>query len=168
RFVAPVLALGLMGAASIPFPQLLANGRDLADLAFTGQVAPLLLLALLLLRPAATLLFLTRRTPGGVFTPSLALGRVPGGALRAAGWRPRICVVAALARGAARIVRRAWRRGCRGRHHPGTGLDRRPPGRADRTWPVVHSAPALGGDDRHAHGAPHRRALDLRRAAHRR
>ena len=84
RFIAPVLALGLLGAASIPFPQLLGNGRDVAELAFTGQVAPLLLLALLLLRPAATLLCLTSGTPGGLFTPSLALGALLGGVLGSA------------------------------------------------------------------------------------
>jgi chloride channel protein, CIC family len=84
RFVAPVLALGLLGAVSIPFPQLLGNGRDVAELAFTGQVAPLLLLVLLLLRPAATLLCLTSGTPGGLFTPSLALGALLGGVLGAA------------------------------------------------------------------------------------
>ena len=84
RFIAPVLALGLLGAASIPFPQLLGNGRDVAELAFTGQVAPLLLIALLLLKPAATLLCLTSGTPGGLFTPSLALGALLGGVLGSA------------------------------------------------------------------------------------
>jgi H+/Cl- antiporter ClcA len=78
---APVLALGLLGAVSIPFPQLLGNGRDVAELAFTGQMTPLLLLALLLLKPAATLLCLGSGAPGGLFTPSLALGALLGGVL---------------------------------------------------------------------------------------
>src|SRR5262249_57451025 len=60
------------------------NGRDVADPAFTGQVAPMLLLALLLLKPAATLLCLTSGTPGGLFTPSLALGALLGGVLGSA------------------------------------------------------------------------------------
>ena len=77
----PVLALGLLGAVSIPFPQLLGNGRDVADLAFTGQVAPFLLLVLLVLKPAASLLCLGSGTPGGLFTPSLALGALLGGVL---------------------------------------------------------------------------------------
>ena len=81
RVASPVLALGLLGAVSIVFPQLLGNGRDVAELAFTGQVAPLLLLALLLLKPAASLLCLGSGTPGGLFTPSLALGALLGGAL---------------------------------------------------------------------------------------
>lgn len=81
RLVAPVLALTLLGVVSILFPQLLGNGRDVAQLAFTGQVAPLLLLALLLLKPAATLLCLGSGAPGGLFTPSLALGALLGGLL---------------------------------------------------------------------------------------
>jgi CIC family chloride channel protein len=81
RVAAPILALGLLGAVSIAFPQLLGNGRDVAELAFTGQVTPLLLLALLLLKPAASLLCLVSGTPGGLFTPSLALGALLGGVL---------------------------------------------------------------------------------------
>jgi chloride channel protein, CIC family len=81
RVAAPVVALGLLGAVSIAFPQLLGNGRDVAELAFTGQVAPLLLLALLFLKPAASLLCLGSGAPGGLFTPSLALGALLGGAL---------------------------------------------------------------------------------------
>ncbi len=52
----------------------LGNGRDVAQLAFTGQVAPLLLMALLVLKPAATMLCLGSGAPGGLFTPSLASG----------------------------------------------------------------------------------------------
>jgi len=81
RLVAPVLALSLLGAISIPFPQLLGNGRDLAQLAFTGQLAAPLLLALLLLKSAATLLCLGAGAPGGLFTPSLTIGALLGGLL---------------------------------------------------------------------------------------
>jgi H+/Cl- antiporter ClcA len=81
RVAAPVLALVVLGAASIVFPQLLGNGRDIAALAFAGQVTPLLLLVLLPLRPAATLLCLSSGVPGGLFTPSLALGALLGGVL---------------------------------------------------------------------------------------
>jgi chloride channel protein, CIC family len=87
RMVMPVLALGLLGAVSIPFPQILGNGKDIAQLAFAGQVAPALLLALLLLKPAATVLCLGSGAPGGLFTPSLALGALFGGLLgQAWGW----------------------------------------------------------------------------------
>jgi H+/Cl- antiporter ClcA len=81
RLVAPAMALTLLGAMSIPFPQLLGNGRDITQLAFRGQVAPLLLLALVVLKPAATLLCLASGTPGGLFTPSLATGALLGAAL---------------------------------------------------------------------------------------
>jgi H+/Cl- antiporter ClcA len=81
RVVAPVVVLGLLGAASIPFPQLLGNGRDVAELAFTGQLGALLLAVLWLLRPAATVLCLGSGAPGGLFTPSLTFGAMLGGVL---------------------------------------------------------------------------------------
>ena len=81
RLLAPIVALAILGAASIPFPQLLGNGRDVAELALTGQLAPFLLLVLVVLRPAATLLCLGSGAPGGLFTPSLALGALLGGVL---------------------------------------------------------------------------------------
>ena len=81
RVPAPVLALGLLGLTSIWFPQLLGNGKDVSALAFTGSVAPLLLLALVLLQPVATVLCLRGGAPGGLFTPSLTLGALLGGAL---------------------------------------------------------------------------------------
>ena len=81
RMVAPMLALTLLGIASIKFPQLLGNGRDVAELAFTGRIAPPLLLMLAMLKPAAILLLLGSGTPGGLFTPSLAFGALLGGVL---------------------------------------------------------------------------------------
>jgi H+/Cl- antiporter ClcA len=81
RVVAPVLALGLLGVVSIRFPQLLGNGKDIADLAFRDDIATPLLLALLLLKPAATVLCLGSGAPGGLFTPSLALGALLGDVL---------------------------------------------------------------------------------------
>jgi CIC family chloride channel protein len=44
RLTAPLLVLGLLGAVSIWFPQLLGNGKDISQLAFTNHVAPALLL----------------------------------------------------------------------------------------------------------------------------
>src|ERR1700733_13507304 len=38
RVVVPVLALALLGTVSIPFPQLLGNGKDIAQLVFADQV----------------------------------------------------------------------------------------------------------------------------------
>jgi CIC family chloride channel protein len=81
RLVAPVLALGVLGLVSILFPQLLGNGKDIAQLAFTDQIPFALLLALLFLKPAVTVLCLGSGVPGGLFTPSLALGALLGAAL---------------------------------------------------------------------------------------
>jgi CIC family chloride channel protein len=81
RYLAPVVVLGMLGAVSIPFPQLLGNGRDVAELAFNGQIVPWLLLALMVLRPIATVMCLGSGAPGGLFTPSLALGAMLGGVL---------------------------------------------------------------------------------------
>lgn len=81
RLLAPSLALGVLGVVSIRFPQLLGNGKDISQLAFLGQVAPGLLLSLLLLKPLATALSLGCGAPGGLFTPSLALGALLGAIL---------------------------------------------------------------------------------------
>ncbi len=84
RLVAPVIGLGLLGAVSLRFPQLLGNGRDVSQLAFAGQVAPLMLLALFVMKPLATALCIRVGAPGGLFTPSLTVGAMLGGALGAA------------------------------------------------------------------------------------
>jgi CIC family chloride channel protein len=81
RFVAPILGLGLLGVVSIRFPQVLGNGKDISQLAFTDQVAPMLLLTLLLLKPAATVLCMRSGAPGGLFTPSLTVGALLGAVL---------------------------------------------------------------------------------------
>lgn len=81
RLLAPPLTLGVLGIVSIQFPQLLGNGKDIAQLTFVGQVAPVLLLSLLFLKPLATALCMGCGTPGGLFTPSLALGALLGSAL---------------------------------------------------------------------------------------
>jgi chloride channel protein, CIC family len=81
RLIAPIAALGLLGVVSIAFPQLLGNGKDITQLAFANQVAPMLLLVLLVLKPLATTLCLGSGVPGGLFTPSLTLGALLGAVL---------------------------------------------------------------------------------------
>ncbi len=81
RVVVPILGLGLVGALSVPLPQVLGNGKDIADLLFHGDVAPGLMLALLIAKPLATLLSFGSGAPGGLFTPSLAAGALLGGTL---------------------------------------------------------------------------------------
>lgn len=79
RFFAPVLALTALGGVSIFFPQLLGNGRDIAQLAFTGEAALDVMLPLVVLKPFATLLCFGSGVPGGLLTPSLAFGALLGG-----------------------------------------------------------------------------------------
>jgi chloride channel protein, CIC family len=81
RVVAPVFALTLLGVVSIWVPQVLGNGKDISQMAFTNQAAPLLLLALLALKPAAIVLCTRCGAPGGLFTPSLTVGAMLGGVL---------------------------------------------------------------------------------------
>ena len=71
RITPPIIVIGALGIVSIWFPQILGNGKDISQLAFTGQIAPLLLLVLLVLKPAATILCMRSGAPGGMFTPSL-------------------------------------------------------------------------------------------------
>jgi CIC family chloride channel protein len=81
RLTAPIGGLGLLGVVSIWFPQILGNGKDISQMAFASQVAPLLLLAILILKPAATLLCMRTGAPGGLFTPSLTVGALLGAVL---------------------------------------------------------------------------------------
>jgi chloride channel protein, CIC family len=81
RLIAPILAFALLGLASIAYPQLLGNGKDIAQLAFTGALPSSLLLALMVLKPASTVLCFGSGAPGGLFTPSLSSGALLGGAL---------------------------------------------------------------------------------------
>jgi len=81
RLFAPLIALGLLGIVSTRYPEVLGNGKDIAQLAFVGEIAPALLLILFVLKPLATILCLGSGTPGGLFTPSLALGALLGGLL---------------------------------------------------------------------------------------
>lgn len=81
RLIAPAAVFGLLGLLSIPFPQLLGNGKDVSQLTFNGEVAPILLITLLLLKPIATGFCLGSGAPGGLFTPSLTFGALLGALL---------------------------------------------------------------------------------------
>jgi H+/Cl- antiporter ClcA len=81
RLTAPLLVFGVLGAISIALPQLLGNGKDVSEHVFTNQVAPVLVLTLLVLRPAATVLCMRCGAPGGLFTPSLTAGALLGASL---------------------------------------------------------------------------------------
>ena len=81
RFIAPAVVLGLLGIVSVRFPEILGNGKDLSQLLFSDQIGARLLLALLLLKPLATIMCMRSGVPGGLFTPSLTFGALLGAAL---------------------------------------------------------------------------------------
>ena len=81
RLVAPLIVMGIIGAASFPFPQILGNGQAISELAFRGDVGAWLILCVLILKPVATVMSIRSGAPGGLFTPSLAVGAMLGGLL---------------------------------------------------------------------------------------
>ena len=78
---APVVVFAALAVASIWLPQLLGNGKDVAELSFEGAPGIALLLALTVLKPLATAACLGSGAPGGLFTPSVMYGATLGGAL---------------------------------------------------------------------------------------
>src|SRR5579863_6559864 len=65
RFITPAIVLGLLGMISVRFPQILGNGKDLSQLLFDGQGGVPLLMALLFLKPLATIMCMRSGVPGG-------------------------------------------------------------------------------------------------------
>jgi CIC family chloride channel protein len=80
RWVAPFAAFGLLGVLSLEYPQLLGNGRDIVQLAIVANLSIGLLLMLLLLKPLVTAACLASGAPGGLFTPTFAVGVLMAGA----------------------------------------------------------------------------------------
>jgi CIC family chloride channel protein len=81
RFAAPVAILGLLGAVSIQYPQLLGNGQGIVALEAVGSLSFGLLCVLLVLKPLATASCLGAGAPGGLFTPTLTVGVLLAGVL---------------------------------------------------------------------------------------
>ena len=81
----PVVIFAALGAVSIPYPQLLGNGKDTVAHALADQLGVGLLVALLVLKPFATAACLGSGAPGGLFTPTLTFG-VLFGALLGHAW----------------------------------------------------------------------------------
>jgi chloride channel protein, CIC family len=116
RLVAPVIVLGALGVVSIWFPQLLGNGKDVSQLAFTNQAAPFLLLVLLALKPSCNCaVHAQRRTrrPVHAYSDCRRNARSCFGA----------CLVLALARCAPWTFRRARSRRSSRCHHTRPDLD---------------------------------------------
>jgi H+/Cl- antiporter ClcA len=74
----PIFVFLALGLASIPFPQLLGNGKNVIQLAFDSRIGGGLLLWLLVLRPLATMAILRAGAPGGLFTPTMTFGALIG------------------------------------------------------------------------------------------
>ncbi|HEX3616460.1 MAG TPA: chloride channel protein [Solirubrobacteraceae bacterium] len=74
RWFAPLLVFGGLGLLSLRYPQLLGNGRGIVQLAIVGNLSLGLLLILLVLKPLVTAACVGSGSPGGLFTPTFALG----------------------------------------------------------------------------------------------
>lgn len=79
-WVRPGLAGLALGLIAVPFPQVLGVGYEITDDALRGLVPFWLLAALAVAKLSATALSLGGGFPGGVFSPSLAVGALMGGA----------------------------------------------------------------------------------------
>ncbi|WP_193367673.1 chloride channel protein [Pelagibius marinus] len=76
----PALAGLLVGAIALVFPQVLGVGYEATDAALSDSYALWLLLALIVAKTAATAISLGGGFAGGVFSPSLFIGAMVGGA----------------------------------------------------------------------------------------
>ncbi|MEJ8474710.1 chloride channel protein [Roseibium algae] len=76
----PVIGGLGVGAIAIFFPQVLGVGYEATDMALKHQLPIMTLLALLVAKTAATAITLASRFGGGIFSPSLYLGAMAGGA----------------------------------------------------------------------------------------
>jgi H+/Cl- antiporter ClcA len=72
------VAFTALGALSIHYPQLLGNGKGLAELAFLGTLSAGLAAVLAVLKSVATGVCLGSGAIGGLLTPSFAIGATLG------------------------------------------------------------------------------------------
>jgi H+/Cl- antiporter ClcA len=73
-----VAVFPLIGLFSIPFPQLLGNGKNLAQLGFESDLGLVLAATLLVLRLTVTIGALRAGAEGGLLTPGLTIGALLG------------------------------------------------------------------------------------------
>ena len=76
----PIIAMVVLGAAAVRFPDLLGNGYGTVNQVLSGQfrVSLELLLLLPILKMLCTALCRTGGVPGGLFTPSIYIGALTG------------------------------------------------------------------------------------------
>jgi H+/Cl- antiporter ClcA len=72
------LVFPLIGLLAIPFPQLLGNGKGLAQAGFDNEVGLTLAATLLLLRVVVLVASLSAGAEGGLLTPGLSIGALIG------------------------------------------------------------------------------------------
>ncbi|HET9719031.1 MAG TPA: chloride channel protein [Solirubrobacteraceae bacterium] len=70
----PLAVFAALGALSIPYPQLLGNGKDIVQITVAGEISLGLVAVLLVLKPLVTSACMSTGSPGGLFTPTLAVG----------------------------------------------------------------------------------------------
>jgi chloride channel protein, CIC family len=80
RRLLPIPAMGLVGVAALAFPHVLGNGYDTVNLALVGQLSLSLLLVLPALKLVLSSVNAASGVPGALFTPSLFVGCLVGGA----------------------------------------------------------------------------------------
>ncbi len=76
----PAVGGFLVGMIALVFPQVLGVGYEATDAALSGHMSLWLMLALIVAKTVATAITLGSRLGGGVFSPSLYLGAMTGGA----------------------------------------------------------------------------------------
>ncbi len=74
RWFAPMGAFLMLGLLSLEYPELLGNGHGIVRLTIVGSLSLGLLLMLLLLKPLVTAACIASGAPGGLLTPTLAVG----------------------------------------------------------------------------------------------
>jgi H+/Cl- antiporter ClcA len=74
RWFAPAGAFLVLGLLSLQYPQLLGNGRGIVQLAIAGGISLGLFVVLLILKPLVTAACIASGSPGGLFTPTFAVG----------------------------------------------------------------------------------------------
>ncbi len=83
-WLAPLVVFAALGLVAGPLPELLGNGKSEVQDIFTGSLPLLPLLGLAVFKPFATAACLGAGAPGGLFTPTIALGAALSGLLERA------------------------------------------------------------------------------------
>ncbi len=79
--ISTTVVFSAIGCVAVVYPEVLGNGKDVAQFAFVDQFGLLLLGVLMVIRPLATASCLRAGAAGGLFTPTLAFGALAGGFL---------------------------------------------------------------------------------------